>query len=86
MAQRHEVVNALSSSSDICVHALGIDPHQYVRDINERPVIILPETALPLFADNILKHSITKYSVKFSRILELLSINKIVCILLMGLR
>jgi uncharacterized protein (DUF1501 family) len=24
-------------------HALGIDPHQFVRDVNERPVMIMPE-------------------------------------------
>ena len=29
-------------------HNLGIDPHQFVRDINERPVQILPEDARPI--------------------------------------
>ncbi|MEI8019199.1 MAG: DUF1501 domain-containing protein [Schlesneria sp.] len=29
-------------------HNLGIDPHQFVRDINERPVLILPEDARPI--------------------------------------
>ena len=29
-------------------HKLGIDPHQFVRDINERPVQILPEDARPI--------------------------------------
>jgi uncharacterized protein (DUF1501 family) len=27
---------------------LGIDPHQYVRDVNERPVTVLPDTAQPV--------------------------------------
>jgi uncharacterized protein (DUF1501 family) len=27
---------------------LGIDPHHYVRDVNERPVTILPDTAQPI--------------------------------------
>ncbi len=26
-------------------HALGIDPHTFVRDVNERPVAVLPDTA-----------------------------------------
>jgi hypothetical protein len=29
-------------------HNLGIDPHLYIRDINERPVTILPDTAQPV--------------------------------------
>ena len=29
-------------------HNLGIDPHRYVRDFNERPVLLLPETAQPI--------------------------------------
>lgn len=29
-------------------HNLGIDPHTFVRDINERPVAILPEDARPI--------------------------------------
>lgn len=29
-------------------HNLGIDPHQFVRDINERPVQVLPEDARPI--------------------------------------
>ena len=29
-------------------HNLGIDPHEFVRDINERPVQILPEDARPI--------------------------------------
>lgn len=29
-------------------HNLGINPHEYVRDVNERPVQILPETARPI--------------------------------------
>ena len=29
-------------------HNLGIDPHSYVRDFNERPVLLLPETAQPI--------------------------------------
>lgn len=29
-------------------HNLGIDPHAFVRDINERPVGIMPETARPI--------------------------------------
>ena len=29
-------------------HALGIDPHQYVRDANDRPVQILPDDARPI--------------------------------------
>ena len=29
-------------------HNLGIDPHQFVRDINERPVAIPPESARPI--------------------------------------
>jgi uncharacterized protein (DUF1501 family) len=29
-------------------HTLGIDPHEFVRDINERPVQILPEDARPI--------------------------------------
>lgn len=29
-------------------HNLGIDPHQYVRDINDRPVQVLPEDARPI--------------------------------------
>ncbi len=29
-------------------HNLGIDPHQFIRDINERPVPIMPESARPI--------------------------------------
>jgi hypothetical protein len=29
-------------------HNLGIDPHQFIRDINDRPVTILPEDAKPI--------------------------------------
>jgi hypothetical protein len=29
-------------------HNLGIDPHEFVRDINERPIQILPEDARPI--------------------------------------
>ena len=29
-------------------HNLGIAPHESVRDINERPVTILPDTAQPI--------------------------------------
>lgn len=29
-------------------HHLGIDPHNYVRDMNERPVTLLPEDARPI--------------------------------------
>lgn len=29
-------------------HRLGIDPHLYIRDINDRPVQVLPETARPI--------------------------------------
>ena len=29
-------------------HNLGIDPHEYVRDVNERPVQILPSDAHPI--------------------------------------
>ncbi len=29
-------------------HNLGIDPHDYVRDINERPVPVLPDTVRPI--------------------------------------
>ena len=29
-------------------HNLGIDPHSFVRDMNERPVLILPEDARPV--------------------------------------
>jgi len=29
-------------------HNLGINPHEFVRDINERPISILPEDALPI--------------------------------------
>ncbi|MBI1346003.1 DUF1501 domain-containing protein [bacterium] len=29
-------------------HNLGIDPHSYVRDINERPITLLPEDAQPI--------------------------------------
>ena len=29
-------------------HNLGIDPHQFVKDINDRPVQILPEDARPI--------------------------------------
>jgi uncharacterized protein (DUF1501 family) len=29
-------------------HNLGIDPHQFVRDINDRPVTLLPEEAKPI--------------------------------------
>ena len=29
-------------------HNLGIDPHSYIRDVNDRPVLILPESARPI--------------------------------------
>ena len=29
-------------------HTLGIDPDEYIRDVNERPVRILPEKAKPI--------------------------------------
>ena len=29
-------------------HNLGIDPHDFVRDVNDRPVLILPEDAQPI--------------------------------------
>ena len=29
-------------------HNLGIDPHEFIRDVNERPVRIMPEDARPI--------------------------------------
>ena len=29
-------------------HNLGIDPHEFIRDANERPVRIMPEDARPI--------------------------------------
>ena len=29
-------------------HTLGIDPHEYVRDVNDRPMALLPESAVPI--------------------------------------
>jgi hypothetical protein len=29
-------------------HNLGIDPHQFIKDVNERPVTIMPEDARPI--------------------------------------
>ncbi|MCA9072485.1 MAG: DUF1501 domain-containing protein, partial [Planctomycetaceae bacterium] len=29
-------------------HAMGIDPHVHIRDANERPVVIMPDSARPI--------------------------------------